>query len=142
MQPHRFALVPTLLSLIGLCAGCGSELPRQPVSGTVSGTGSRDGTVTFQPVAGNSVPAARTGLRNGKFQFDTANGPLPGSYRVRIDVQKARRMQDGKVIAKDVAVPASAVGQVPPELQSFYAEDVQVTDSQSQHLTLIVETAN
>ncbi|MHC4877386.1 MAG: hypothetical protein ACYTGL_12900 [Planctomycetota bacterium] len=142
MHSIRLLLTPALVSLFGLLAGCGSELPRQPISGTITGTANRDGTVTFQPVAEVSAPAARTALRNGEFQFDRSNGPLPGTYRVRIDVQKPPQPRDGQVIAKDVAVPESVLDQVPPETQSFYVEEVHVSDARSQELTLVVETAN
>ena len=138
---HRSALTG-LLTALAFLPGCGSEVPRQPVSGTVSGVGSRPGTVTFQPVEGVHAPAARAPLSNGRFQFDETDGPLPGTYRVRVDVQKPRRLTGGTVTVKDVEVPATAVGEVPPEMESFFVEDVRVSPSGRQELSVTVETSN
>jgi len=125
-----------------LLPGCGSDVPRQPVSGTVSGVGSRPGTVTFQPVEGVHAPAARAPLRNGRFEFDETDGPLPGTYRVRVDIQKPRQLTGGTVTVKGVEVPEAAVGEVPPEMESFFVEDVRITASGRQQLSLTVETSN
>ena len=137
----RFPLTG-LLTALAFLPGCGSEVPRQPVSGTVSGVGSRPGTVTFQPVEGVHAPAARAPLRNGRFAFDETDGPLPGTYRVRVDVQKPRRLTGGTVTVKGVEVPESAVGEVPPEMESFFVEGVRVAASGRQDLGLTVETSN
>ena len=139
---HRSLLVSGMLGLLALLTGCGSDVPRQPVRGTVSGVGSRPGTVSFLPVEGQHTPAARTALRNGRFEFDTTDGPLPGAYRVRVDVQKPRRLTGGTVVAKDVDVPETAVGQLPPEMESFFVEDVQVAASGRQELQLTVTIEN
>lgn len=129
-----------LLTALVLLPGCGSETTRQPVNGTVSGVGSRPGTVTFQPIEGVHAPAARAPLRNGRFEFDKTDGPLPGTYRVRVDVQKPRRLTGGTVTVKGVEVPESAVGEVPPEMESFFIEDVRVAASGRQELRLTAET--
>lgn len=141
-HPRRCAASTGLLAVLTLLSGCGSEVPRQPVSGTVSGVGSRPGTVTFQPVEGVQAPAARAPLRNGRFEFDETDGPLPGTYRVRVDVQKPRRLTGGTVTVKGVEVPESAVGEVPPEMESFFVEGVHVAASGRQKLNLTVETSN
>jgi hypothetical protein len=131
-----------LLTALALLSGCGSKVPRQPLSGTVSGVGSRPGTVTFQPVEGVHAPAARAPLRNGRFEFDETDGPLPGTYRVRVDLQKPRRLTGGTVTVKGVEVPESAVGEVPPEMESFFVEDVRVAASGRPEQSLTVETSN
>ncbi len=139
---RRRSVLTGLLIALSFLPGCGQKVPRQPLTGTVSGVGSRAGTVTFQPVEGVHAPAARAPLRNGRFEFDETDGPLPGTYRVRVDVQIPRRLTGGTVTVKDVEVPESAVGEVPPETESFFVEDVQVTSSGRQELSLTVETGD
>ncbi|MBI1313858.1 hypothetical protein GC176_21405 [bacterium] len=134
--------LPAFLALLMLSAGCGTKSPRQAVFGTISGVDSRSGTVTFQPAEGVHAPAARATLDHGAFRFDESDGPLPGTYRVRIDVQKPRILKDGVVIAKEVEVPASASGELPPEMESFYVEDIEVGVSGRQELNLTIETRN
>jgi hypothetical protein len=138
--PLRSAL-SRVLTALAILSGCSSDLPRQPVSGTVSGVARRPGTVTFQPIEGVRAPAARAPLRNGRFEFDSTDGPLPGTYRVRVDVQKPRRLTGNTVIVKEVEVPETTVGELPPELESFFVEDVRVAASGPQELSLTVETS-
>lgn len=134
-------LLPGLsLCLAVLLPGCGSNVNRQAVRGTVDGIGSRPGTVTFVPVEGVRAPAARTVLRNGRFEFDDTNGPLPGRYQVRVDVQTPRILNGSAVIVKGVEVPESAVGEVPPEMETFLIEDVLVSENTSAELQLTVQT--
>jgi hypothetical protein len=77
------AVLPVLL----LLAGCGSSdnLPREPVSGTVTLDGKplERGTISFQPESGLPTAAAVT-ISAGQYSMTRAQGLVPGAYRVLI----------------------------------------------------------
>jgi hypothetical protein len=81
-----------LLAALGLaapgCSGSGDELPRDPVSGTVSLDGEplSGGSIQFTPAA-DSAGAPITGgspIENGRFSIARTDGLVPGKYRVSI----------------------------------------------------------
>lgn len=80
-----------LLALAASISGCGEdadELPRVEVSGEVSKDGSpiKEGRVNFIPEGQTKGPASGAGIVNGKFMIPRTNGPVPGTYRVRVEV--------------------------------------------------------
>jgi hypothetical protein len=70
-----------------LLAGCGSgdNLPREPVSGTVTLDGKplERGTISFQPESGLPTAAA-VAISGGQYAMTRAQGLVPGAYRVMI----------------------------------------------------------
>ena len=83
------ALLTGCLALGGL--GCGGEdvdtRPRQAISGevTLDGKPLEDGELTFDPKSrAEGVPAAGK-IVGGHFSIDRNEGPVPGSYFVRIN---------------------------------------------------------
>jgi hypothetical protein len=67
------------------CGGSGDNLPRQPVSGTVTLDGKplERGTISFQPVS--ELPtAAAVAFSDGRYAIARAEGLVPGPYRVLI----------------------------------------------------------
>ncbi|MEX0818248.1 MAG: hypothetical protein WD070_01605 [Pirellulaceae bacterium] len=70
--------------------GCGdtSEPTRQALRGsvTVDGAQLEDGAISLRPVAGHSAPAAVTTIKNGTYRFTKKNGPMPGPYSVKINI--------------------------------------------------------
>ena len=72
-----------------LLAGCGAarnELDRQAVSGTVTCDGKPipAGAILFEPDTYQSGTATGATIRDGSFSIQSRQGPVPGSYRVRI----------------------------------------------------------
>lgn len=80
------------LTLVVSVVGCGGdssdELPRVEVSGEVTKDGSpvKKGRVSFVPEGETKGPASGTGIVNGKFMIPRTNGPIPGTYLVRVEV--------------------------------------------------------
>ncbi len=76
-----------VLFLAALC-GCGSSdgLNRQAVSGTVTLDGQpiSIGAILFEPTSPESGTAVGATIRQGGFAIARHEGPVPGSYRVRI----------------------------------------------------------
>jgi hypothetical protein len=72
------------LVLIG-CGGPGDELPRQPVSGTVTLDGKplERGTIAFQPASGLPTAAA-VPIIGGSYSIARDHGLVPGPYKVSI----------------------------------------------------------
>jgi hypothetical protein len=89
MRPSRNLVKLSRLVLLASLAGCGGgatdDLPRQPVSGTVSldGRPLARGYIQFQPLGEQGV-AAGGDVTDGKYGIDLAQGPIPGEYKVII----------------------------------------------------------
>jgi hypothetical protein len=75
------------------CGGSSDGLPRQAVSGEVKLDGQplTKGKITFVPV-GFEGPPVGAPIEEGSYSIPTADGPIPGSYRVGI----YRKMPTGK----------------------------------------------
>jgi len=81
-----------LLALLSLVAvGCNNggadDLPREPISGTVSYDGKplANGTIQFQPASQAEGMAAGGMVVEGRFDVPREEGPVPGNYKVQID---------------------------------------------------------
>ncbi len=63
--------------------GCSSGGTRAEVTGevTVDSKPLSQGTISLLPDRGHRGPAATTSIQNGRFEFDSENGPLPGTHR-------------------------------------------------------------
>ena len=93
MGPMRRDGCPVgLLALISLIAvGCNDggadDLPREPISGTVSYDGKplANGTIQFQPASAAEGMAAGGMVVDGRFDVPREEGPVPGNYKVQID---------------------------------------------------------
>jgi hypothetical protein len=102
-----------LLAAIGCAvAGCSSSLiGRQAVFGTINGAEGRSGLVSFIPE--DDGPATRVKFTDGTYSFDESNGPVPGEYRVVVQLEKQRPAGVQTVLVKGVPVPidqASVLG--------------------------------
>ncbi len=96
-KSRRRAIVKVAVTVVCLSLpGCGGdELVRQSISGTVSLTNrdtkdkppTIDGSISFFPSKGQPGPAASANIVDGRYVFSSANGPLPGKYRVAIRIQ-------------------------------------------------------
>jgi hypothetical protein len=87
---HRFRCYSFLpLFLVAAVSGCslsGDNLPREPVSGTVTLDGQplASGTIQFTPVDQATGVAGGDAIRDGRFSIPRETGLVPGSYRVAI----------------------------------------------------------
>ncbi len=76
-----------ILSLIAVlfAAGCGGvDSGRRPISGQIRGAEGRSGVVSLVPEDSRRGFSVRAKISNGRFQFDTQNGPLSGPHTVSI----------------------------------------------------------
>jgi hypothetical protein len=86
----RFGSVVHGLAILGLFAitGCGSGdgLNRKMISGTVTCDGKpvSAGSILFEPDTYESGTAVGATIRDGRFSISERDGPVPGSYKVRI----------------------------------------------------------
>jgi hypothetical protein len=95
---HRRFVFALLLAASGLMAGCSGsrdDLPREPVSGTVTmdGQALAEGAIQFTPAAGSGGPAIShtAPIENGQFSIPRADGLVPGSYKVSISAVPVKR---------------------------------------------------
>jgi hypothetical protein len=71
-------------------AGCGAagedQLPREPVSGSVTFDGQplKKGTIQFQPSSQKESVASGGMVAEGRFEVPRPEGPVPGKYKVMI----------------------------------------------------------
>jgi hypothetical protein len=88
----RWCFLLLLLAAAGLtvsgCSGSRDELPREPVSGTVSLDGQPldYGAILFAPAAGSegAPTSAAYDVENGQFSIPRSDGLVPGKYQVKI----------------------------------------------------------
>jgi hypothetical protein len=96
----------TGLICMGACVlslGCGrANSGRVPIFGRVAAPGNEPfaGTISFIPMAGETAPAAVGSIVDGKYRFDTTDGPGMGKYRVlirgHVEVDKTHLSQTTK----------------------------------------------
>jgi hypothetical protein len=115
----RYTLVLAVGLVLTGCSGGGDDLPREPVSGTVTlgGQPLADGVIQFNPVGGaTSVGNPVSGgaqIKGGQFSIPRDTGLVPGNYNVAIysaekrDRTKPAQVGGGKVteLAKEL-IPA------------------------------------
>ena len=77
-------LIPIML--ITIAAGCGGDVRRASIHGTVSVNGKplADGTIAFVPSGDNKGPAAGATIVNGSYKVLQENGPFVGTNQVKI----------------------------------------------------------
>jgi hypothetical protein len=93
----RWAWAVPLLWLAG-AAGCGpaaDNLNRQAVSGTVTLDGKplADGTIHFEPSSPEATTEVSAEIKDGKYSFSKATGPVPGPYKVQISAPEPQNFQ-------------------------------------------------
>jgi hypothetical protein len=71
---------------------------------TVNGIKLERGAISLRPVGGHSAPAAVTTVENGSYLFTSENGPLPGPYAVKINIDP--ESAQGKAIIRGATAPA------------------------------------
>jgi hypothetical protein len=81
-------IVLAIALLVQLMSGCGGDdgLFRQSISGlvTLDGVPLAGGSILFEPTTEASGTAVGATIRQGMFVISRAEGPAPGTYRVRI----------------------------------------------------------
>ena len=75
-----------LLFSVASLAGCGTDSDRLSVYGSVKQGGEpvENGQILFKPTPGATGPTAGTSIKNGRYQFDSETGPIPGDYKIQI----------------------------------------------------------
>lgn len=85
---YRSLFHPATIFFLAAICGCGSGdgLNRQSVSGAVTCDGKPvpNGAILFEPATQESGTAVGATIREGAFVISGTQGPVPGSYRVRI----------------------------------------------------------
>ena len=87
---YRGAFIALLVAAAGAaasgCSGSGDELPREPVSGTVTLDNQplASGMIQFTPVDDKMGVGGGAPIGGGKFTISRESGLVPGSYRVAI----------------------------------------------------------
>ena len=101
-HPHPIRLSDLgMVLLLGLTGGCGAGDPwnRQAISGvvTLDGRALDEGAILLEPLASDG-PGLAVGatIRRGSFAIARAQGPPPGSYRVRVYSSSGRQAPPDK----------------------------------------------
>ncbi|HUG70146.1 MAG TPA: hypothetical protein VMM76_20525 [Pirellulaceae bacterium] len=100
-------LLVCVLCVFGVLSslGCGdsSGPTRQALRGsiTINGEVLEQGAISLRPTEGHSAPAAVTTVEQGEYRFTSDNGPLPGPYAVKINIDPDS--DQGKAIIRGVA---------------------------------------
>ena len=115
-KPHSTLCFRFLLAICCAVGGCSSSLTgRQAVFGTIDGAEGRSGLVSFIPE--NDGPATRVKFSDGTYKFDESNGPMPGEYRVVVQLEKPRPEGVRTVLVKGVPVPIDQAGALGAEYE-------------------------
>jgi hypothetical protein len=113
---RRTSGVLSLIAAIALvlpgCGGREDNLPRQPISGTVTFDGKplKAGTIQFFPAGQQEGVAAGGFVTDGRFQVEQKDGPVPGKYSVMIFARD------------DAPQPAAAEDAMPGDLKPRRAQ--------------------
>jgi hypothetical protein len=96
---HWRYVLPLLFVAMGTagtgCSGSSDNLPREPISGTVTLDGQplAGGTIEFTPSAGAAGPgegaSGGSPISGGKFSIERDKGLVPGKYRVVVHAASA-----------------------------------------------------
>jgi hypothetical protein len=89
-----------MILFLVVAGGCGSNdnLDRQAISGIVTLDGQllSDGAIHMEPATNQSGTAVGATIRRGAFALTRDQGPVPGSYRVRIYASSGIQTPPGK----------------------------------------------
>ena len=118
INPRNAYRSPCMILTACIAGGCGAGdgLDRRAISGSVTLDGQplSEGTILLEPVTDRSGTAVGATIRCGAFAITRVQGPVPGSYRVRIYASSG--VQDPPVRARPNA-PAADGRTAPRRLQ-------------------------
>jgi hypothetical protein len=102
----RGLIAVAALALSG-CGGAGDELPREPISGTVTFDGRplASGTIQLQPATGRESVASGGMVTEGRFNIPRPEGPVPGKYSVAIFAAATSDSSSAEGNAPDAPTP-------------------------------------
>ena len=108
-QGFRLALV-ALLVWPG-CSEPADDLPREPVSGTVTFEGKplEKGMIQFLPAVGRGETQAGGPIENGSYAIPQHEGPVPGKYTVVITASAGSTAAPPGAPGKEVAIPKELI---------------------------------
>jgi hypothetical protein len=103
LQPCRAAVAVVVPALaLGGCAydpyNPVDNLPRVPVAGTITLDGSPlpVGMIQLDPAPETKGMTVAAAIRDGKFAFEKAQGPVPGKYKVKISSRPPATIKPGE----------------------------------------------
>jgi hypothetical protein len=124
-----FALFLAASGLAAGCSGSRDDLPREPVSGSVTLDGQplAEGAIQFTPAGGSEgrQTSATVEVANGEFSIPRADGLVPGSYKVSISAVPVKRDTHVKAtIGKKKAAPAKELIPAKYNTKSTLTEEI------------------
>jgi hypothetical protein len=138
-----------LVLAVGLAAGCsgsGDDLPREPVSGTVTLDNQplATGVIQFSPAekasAGQSLNSAGGQITDGKFSISREQGLVPGKYNVAINAaEKTERTKPERVGAGKMSDLAKEL--IPAQYNSQTTLTAEVKKGGGNAFTFTLESA-
>ena len=96
-----------------------------------------EGSISFIPVKGSNGPVAATTVSGGAYKFTTKNGPIAGSYDVRITRVLKKTAAEGQP-RKDAPAAAAADGEK-PQPPGGWTFNATVEDDQSDSIDFEIE---
>lgn len=119
---HRLSISFLALSLLAIALpGCNQGGGFSAVTGTVTFDGKpiKVGTITFESVATDSAGGSRmimTRIRDGKYKFESTDGPAPGQHKVAVKAFNEAVAEDTAPAGKNnKQTPTRETGNVEPE---------------------------
>jgi hypothetical protein len=108
-QGVRLALLAVLVW--GGCSEPADELPREPVSGTVTFEGKplEKGMIQFIPAVGRGETQAGAPIENGSYAIPQQDGPVPGKYMVVITASAGSTAAPPGAPGKEVPIPKELI---------------------------------
>ena len=115
-QRYLSLLPGEMVLVLAVSFGCGSSdgLNRQAISGkvTLDGDPLTSGAILFEPTSKDSGTAVGATIRQGSFAVSRAEGPVPGSYRVRVYASTRKQAPPAK--GQTDRTPRPMVERLPP----------------------------
>ena len=115
-QRYLSLLPGEMVLVLAASFGCGSSdgLNRQAISGkvTLDGDSLTSGAILFEPTSKDSGTAVGATIRQGSFAVSRAEGPVPGSYRVRVYASTRKQAPPAK--GQTDRTPRPMVERLPP----------------------------
>lgn len=133
----RLGLIWLCVALVTTVNGCGKSTGRLAVSGevTLDGQAIESGSILFQPKGEGPKVGAR--IKEGKYRFDTSDGPLSGEYKVEIyaDSKDPFPMDDPEAFAEQMEKDPEALKPTNEVPAHYNSQSTLTADPNPQKLT-------
>jgi hypothetical protein len=124
-QLRSWTVAAVTFLALAFASGCGSS-DRSRVRGqvTLDEQPLEHGSITFIPRGGTQGPLSGAVITNGQYAIESANGPVPGSYKVTINSAKKTGR---KLPQPPPAPPGSTMDEVVEAIPGIYNESSTLT---------------